>query len=208
MLCLETGIKGRDKWLHTTDVVGYKHLFMPLIPGSGTTILIYSTAHTTRHLNLQWSSDTIWRHRSGSMRALAMAWCLTTHHQRAISQEMFMNLICNMCLENALLKLLPHIQRDTRLNPLHRECHRGHCEFCGGFCWNCIWFSACSFFPLVLNLSWFLEDRLEKKILRWSVNLVIQIPNSICTLSLKSNYLTQIQHQCLSHKYAIDPFPV
>ena len=103
MLCLETGIKGRDKWLHTTDVVGYKHLFMPLIPGSGTTILIYSTAHTTRHLNLQWSSDTIWRHRSGSMRALAMAWCLTTHHQRAISQEMFMNFFCNMCLENALL---------------------------------------------------------------------------------------------------------
>ena len=37
-------------------------------------------------------------------------------HQGAISQELLMKLIHNICLEITLLKLLPHFQRANELN--------------------------------------------------------------------------------------------
>ena len=36
----ETGIKGRDKYSHRTDIVGCTYLSMTLIPASGTQVLI------------------------------------------------------------------------------------------------------------------------------------------------------------------------
>ena len=34
----KAGIKGRHKWLHPTDTVGWNYLSLPLIPASGTTL--------------------------------------------------------------------------------------------------------------------------------------------------------------------------
>ena len=39
----EAGIKGMDKKLHPTDIVGCNYLSMPLIPASRTQVLIWST---------------------------------------------------------------------------------------------------------------------------------------------------------------------
>ena len=70
-------------------------------------------------------SDTIWSHRSRSTLSQVMAWCLRAPRHylnqcwlisskvfcdtdlRAIAQELLMDLICNICLDIKLLKLLP-----------------------------------------------------------------------------------------------------
>ena len=37
----EADIKGRDKWLHTTDTVGRDYFSLPLINASGTQVIVY-----------------------------------------------------------------------------------------------------------------------------------------------------------------------
>ena len=77
--------------------------------------------------NSLWSGDTIWQHWSGSTLVQVMACCLTapSHYlnqywqvfcgirQKAISQEVLMNLIQNMCFEITSLKLLPRANELT-----------------------------------------------------------------------------------------------
>ena len=80
------------------------------------------------HLNVNpwWPSDAIWRHRSGLSLVQVMACCLTApshylnqywlvievvpwHSPESNSQEVLLNLICNMSSETTLVKLLPHL---------------------------------------------------------------------------------------------------
>ena len=51
----ETGIKGRDKYLHLTVPVGCNRLSLSLIPASGTTLLIYMHGKNTNLSNFAYS---------------------------------------------------------------------------------------------------------------------------------------------------------
>ena len=84
-------------------------------------------------VNSLWPDDAIWRHIIGSTFVQVMACCLMapSHYlnqcwliiseilwhafQTAISQQMLMNLVCNMSLEITLLKLLKHLPEANEL---------------------------------------------------------------------------------------------
>ena len=85
-------------------------------------------------------SDATWSHRSGSTLAQVMACYLTAQshclnqwshikgffidiHLRAISQVVPKNLICCMCSERILLRLLPHLPVATELTHRGRAMH-------------------------------------------------------------------------------------
>ena len=86
--------------------------------GNGTPILL---------IYLLWPTDTIWRQRSRSTLAQVMACCLAASNHYfsqcfssnmfscmiAISQEMLINLIRNMCSEISLLKPLSHLPQSA-----------------------------------------------------------------------------------------------
>ena len=65
-------------------------------------------------INSLWPIDTIWKYRSGSTLNTGINVDLPSKvfggiHLRAILQKVTMTLICNMCLEITLLKLLLHL---------------------------------------------------------------------------------------------------
>ena len=99
-----------------------------LQPASGLPSEVHGTGEHMLADSL-WPSDNILWHRSGSTLAQVMAWCLTapSHYLNqcwlviilrstgAVSQEVLMLLICNICSEITLLKLLPHLSGCSEL---------------------------------------------------------------------------------------------
>ena len=96
--------------------------------------------------NSWWCNDVTWRYRSGSTLAQVMAWCLIapSHylnqwwliiqafggiHLLAVSKGGLMNMICNICVNITLSKLLPHPPGANELIALSRgwrPCMSGH----------------------------------------------------------------------------------
>ena len=88
-------------------------------------IHLFSFYNSVKAFDTLWPSDTVWWHGSGSAWVQVMACCLMapSHYLnlygpliiRAISAEVLMNFICNMCLEITFFKLLPHLPGTNEL---------------------------------------------------------------------------------------------
>ena len=96
-------------------------------------MIFCDTFHKSRlnmifQFNLLWPSNTIWWHRSGSTLTPVMAWCLMapSHylnqcwliiksvHVRTVSQEVLLNLICDMGSENEIRCFFIHLYFDRK----------------------------------------------------------------------------------------------
>ena len=136
-------------------------------------VICQSSSHFVRGrwVNSLWPCDIIWRPRSWWILCSGngllpdgtkpLTEPLLTYHQRffcgihliEISQEILLNIICNMCLEITLKKLLPHLPGPMSSCNLHLSCNL--------LTWNLwknmnaalsvIWFDCCEGFCFVIQ---------------------------------------------------------
>ena len=127
--CARNWQQRQGQWI--TYTVGCNYLSMPILPASRTTFLIYPTACTTRHLITHWSSDAIWRHRSGSTWAQVKAFCLTTPKPFLSQCRLGINGVCSVTFyQRAFHKKCSWILSATCVRKIHfQNCYlisKGH----------------------------------------------------------------------------------